>query len=369
MRILHITETVKGGVGNYMFDLACHQIEQDQVTAVGVAVPQDFSDLVPDALQGSLFALPEKRRSAVTLLRMAMKIRTIIKQFQPDMLFLHSTFAGVLARAPFLVFGKPCRVIFVPHSWSFQMSSGQSQASRPSLKSRVYAGIERMLLTKTDAVLCVAQEEVEDAKVAGLNTAKCHAILTGLKDVPSHLKAAKESQPDVSRVRAIFVGRFGEQKGSDLLVEAARQLDPDKVVLDVLGEGDPDNQDAEHLAKLANVNLHGWVSRERAHELIAQADVLFMPSRWEGLPLTTVEAMRASTAMLTSSIQVLKRIVERHDCGVVGQGAQDFADLLNQTDKSQWRRWGVNARQAYETHYRFEQMARQVDDLAGISAD
>lgn len=46
-------------------------------------------------------------------------IRKIIKEIHPDILYCHSTFAGVQGRLAAI--GLSCKVIYNPHGWSFNM--------------------------------------------------------------------------------------------------------------------------------------------------------------------------------------------------------------------------------------------------------
>lgn len=100
--------------------------------------------------------------------------------------------------------------------------------------------------------------------------------------------------------RVLAVGRLLPQKGFDVLVEAMRAL-PD-LELDLVGEG----PERPRLAG-PNVRLHGWQADVRP--FLAAADIVVIPSRWEGFGLVAVEAMASGVPVIASAIPGLDEAV------------------------------------------------------------
>jgi glycosyltransferase involved in cell wall biosynthesis len=96
---------------------------------------------------------------------------------------------------------------------------------------------------------------------------------------------------------ALFLGRLDTaQKGLDRLATAARRVAPESGWrLLVVGDG-PGRPVIEPVAS----TIVPWT--DRAHLYLAAANVLLMPSRWEGLPLVALEAMGSSLPILASRI-------------------------------------------------------------------
>ncbi|MEP7053826.1 MAG: glycosyltransferase family 4 protein [Actinomycetota bacterium] len=105
------------------------------------------------------------------------------------------------------------------------------------------------------------------------------------------------------RPLVLAVGRLHPQKGFDLLVEAASQLAVrlPKPLVAIAGEG-PMRRHLETriLASGAPVKLLG--RRADVAELLAAADVVVMPSRWEGSPLAAHEAMLAGRPVVATAV-------------------------------------------------------------------
>jgi glycosyltransferase involved in cell wall biosynthesis len=121
-------------------------------------------------------------------------------------------------------------------------------------------------------------------------------------------------------LRAVFVGALHEsQKGVLLLPEILRRAAAAGVPLrlDVVGDGPDRAALAAAFAEAglgAAATLHGALPHDRALEIMAGADLLLMPSRFEGLPLVLLEAMAAGV------VPIVSRLPESTDF-VVAEGA------------------------------------------------
>jgi glycosyltransferase involved in cell wall biosynthesis len=106
---------------------------------------------------------------------------------------------------------------------------------------------------------------------------------------------------------ALSLGRMeAGQKGTDLLLDAIVRDAPALSDTTFLFVGD--GPAAARLAAVAtahpgvDIRHAGWSDRPDLY--LAAADVLLMPSRWEGLPLVMLEAMTAEVPLLASPIDV-----------------------------------------------------------------
>jgi glycosyltransferase involved in cell wall biosynthesis len=110
------------------------------------------------------------------------------------------------------------------------------------------------------------------------------------------------------------VGRLDRQKGWDVLCAAAPAIRAalPEVAIAIVGDG-PDRAQLEPLARAAGVRLLGHRS-DAAAELTA-FDVLVMPSRYEGLSLTAIEALAAGVPIVGSDVPGLRDAIG--DAGVL----------------------------------------------------
>ncbi len=115
------------------------------------------------------------------------------------------------------------------------------------------------------------------------------------------LRRFRPMAPRPGTARSVLgLGRLTWQKGFDVLVRAAAAVPG--LWVDLVGEGE------ERVALAApHVRLHGW-SADVAPWL-ARADMLAIPSRWEGFGLVAVEAMAAGVPVVASRVDGLEEVI------------------------------------------------------------
>lgn len=94
----------------------------------------------------------------------------------------------------------------------------------------------------------------------------------------------------------LWVGRRVPQKGLDVLLEAM----PRGARLRLVGEGDP-------VAGRADTEDLGFLPS--ALDAMAEADVVVVPSRWEGFGLVALEAMAVGAPVIASAVDGLRDLV------------------------------------------------------------
>lgn len=106
--------------------------------------------------------------------------------------------------------------------------------------------------------------------------------------------------------RVLFVGNLSERKGvPELLAALARPgFDARHTQVCLAGGGPVEvyHRQAAALGLSAWVHFEGWADQARVDELMAQADVLVLPSHDEGLPLVILEALSHGVAVLCTPV-------------------------------------------------------------------
>lgn len=140
-------------------------------------------------------------------------------------------------------------------------------------------------------------------------------------------------------LRLAAIGRFVEQKGQMVLIEAMAQLVADypDLHLALIGDGEmrPDLEAAIARHGLGDhVTLTGWLSEAEVRGELARAQALVMPSFAEGLPMVVMEAMAAARPVIATYIAGTPELVlpgetgwlvPAGDPGVLAQAIRDLA--------------------------------------------
>jgi glycosyltransferase involved in cell wall biosynthesis len=126
-----------------------------------------------------------------------------------------------------------------------------------------------------------------------------------INGVPEPTEARRDAAAQ-ARQRILFVGNLTERKGvSDLLQAMAMPgFDAARVELVLAGGGDLRSYEekARSLGIGHFVRFAGWSDQQQVARLMAQADVLVLPSYDEGLPLVILEAMANGVAVVCSPV-------------------------------------------------------------------
>ena len=169
----------------------------------------------------------------------------------------------------------------------------------------------RQILGRNDAVVALSPSWADYLRrEIGLdNVHTVHNIV-----IPA--ASAPDMQPHTP-LRLLFIGAVSEGKGIfDLLdVMAAYRSDLEgRVHLHIggSGEGDARMHEMIHRYELSSlVTTHGWVSGKEKDSLIAECDVLVLPSYAEGMPISILECMASGTAVIATDVGGIPEIV--HD--------------------------------------------------------
>jgi len=123
-------------------------------------------------------------------------------------------------------------------------------------------------------------------------------------------------------LRILFVGQLIERKGIDILLTALSHLnaDNDRPQLDVVGSG-PDEYNLKDLA--VRLGLEGsvhWLGGRQMDEIpkiMAKADLLVLPSRYDGWGAVVTEALMTGTPVIATDRCGAVAAVKASRCGAV----------------------------------------------------
>jgi len=217
-----------------------------------------------------------------------------------DIVHTHSSKTGFLGRIAARVAGV--RAVFhTVHGLPFHEFSGP-------WKRRVYALLERIGGCFTDRLIFVNHEERRLAVRLGLIAdKKASTIYNGVDlaqiDAHSGRRAALRGQWGLTEDDFLvgYVGRLWAQKDPQTLmriIDLCRDL---PVRFCIVGDGPYYTRFKERQAEWKGTVLTGWM--HDAVTVYPAFDVLILPSLWEGLSMTLLEAMAFGVPLIASDIK------------------------------------------------------------------
>lgn len=180
------------------------------------------------------------------------------------------------------------------------------------------------------------------------------------------------------RMLVIYTGRFTPEKGVREVLAAAQvlaDLNP-RIHFAFAGEGPLEPQMAQAAAHGSNVSFLGRLNQADLAALTAQADVLCLPSRSEGLPTALLEAAACGTAVVVTPVGGTDELMPDAGCGIVladRSVAEVCAALLFLVDHPAVRRcMGQNLRAragAYTWRATTQDLLAAAGQTTGLAAD
>ena len=353
-RIVHVTEAPLGGVVTYLDELLSLQIAMMPDTAIDLITPSVNRPALEHltAPNFTIIDYPMKRGSKKDLAALGWRTIRHLRRSRPQILHIHSTFAGAAVRGLDPLIPRGCHTIYCPHGWAFSRdSSGRSQ--------KAVATVERLLSRVTDRIVCISDYERRAALEIGIAPEKLVVIDNGIRPRP---EVGPRIPREDGKLLIAFAGRFDRQKGYDTFLEVMRRLG-DKAQAQAIGSA---IVSADALPETPpNVELLGWQPRDKVFDLFARADLLLVPSRWEGFGLVAVEAMQAGLPVFASRVGGLQDVVEDGRTGrlFTPDAVAEIVALIQATSPEQLRAFGRQGLDRYREHYTADRMARGMEAL------
>ena len=312
--VLHLAESFSSGVASAIEAYLEAQPSEVRAIVSGFRVPD--AQLAPRVQLGvPFFELPSGKWPQMRA------VRAVIAEHRPDIVHLHSSWAGLFARAMPLPAGT--RVVYTPHCYGFE------RLDTPRALRAGLLAAEMVLGMRTDVVLACGTHEADLARTRHLG----RTVLLLPQQLPEHLRAslAKLRATRTAGGDRLIVGMSGRicaQKGPDFFAAVARGLRAtpegrDAFVLRWIGGGRA-GADAE--LRTAGVEVTGWLTQRESVGELAACDIYLHSAAWEGAPMTVLEARELGLPVIARAIPSL--IADSEGIRLVADPAEAVSTLL-----------------------------------------
>jgi len=276
--------TISGGVAAAGHDVLVALGERPET-------PPEVAATMPHGVAVEL--LPWASRGPREQVRAARALRGLIRAWRPDVVHLHSAFAGVvgaIATPP----GIP--VVYTPHG------SPVIRRSDPAVKRAAYRVLEGGVARRARVLGAVSEAEAEVARTL-LHAPRVRIVPNGIRDLDADRIPAPVVRP--ARPRVVVMGRVDTARRPE---ESAQVLASLRDVADPIWIGGAPRDEAAPLLA-AGIPVTGWLPREAALEQLASATVCLHWSAWDGLSLALLEALARDVVVVASDIPANRDVV------------------------------------------------------------
>lgn len=306
--------------------------------------------------------LPRFRNALLSAIDAPFKTKQWVKRRSQeiDICHFHSVFTGHNNFAARLA---PCYAVTPHGGWSSKVIAGRSAA----LKTVWIKLFERQLWQGAKFVQSLSPFESNEL-LALDGIAPIEYIPNGI-EIPEVDLASGRPEPNTW----LFLGRMAfEQKGLDLIIHAyhlAMKRDHDLPRLFMAG---PDfrgglskaQELVEALDLTEKIEILGPVSEDVKRKMLSNAGVFIHTSRWEGLPMSIVEALAHGVPCVVTPETGLAEWVAQHNCGwSTFSDAQSISQTLVQiaSDSRQIRDRSILARAAVAETFSWTTAAEKLE--------
>jgi glycosyltransferase involved in cell wall biosynthesis len=291
-RVLHLTQPVDGGVARVVTDLARAQLAAG--LHVTVACPDGPLAPAVRGLGADVRHWHATRSPGPALVREVRRLGQVLEDVRPDLVHAHSAKAGLVGR---LAVRGRIPTVFQPHAWSFEAVGGMTAA--------LALRWERWGARWASQVVCVSAAERATGVRAGIG-GRCTVVPNGIRPERFHpapvdtVRSGVLPGVDPAAPLVVCVGRLCRQKGQDVLLDAwdsvSRRVPDARLVL--VGDG----PDQERLRSRAprSVLFAGAVTDTAPW--YQAADLVVLPSLWEGMALAPLEAMSCGRPVVLTDV-------------------------------------------------------------------
>jgi glycosyltransferase involved in cell wall biosynthesis len=251
-----------------------------------------------------VIAIPFVRRlSPLAHLRAFRSLVAILRAEKPDLVHAHMPISSFLARLAARVAGVP-KVAYTCHGFLFNHTA--SSLPRRGLSF----AMEWIAARITNVFLTVSEAEAQDARRLHI-AANAQPVGNGRNpanfrpDPTARARIRTELGVPRHRVVVIAVSRLVWHKGYPELAAAMRSVP--EAELWVVGERIDSDRGADMAALLRAAGL-GYRLRMLGYRtdvaaLLAAADIFTLPSRFEGLPMSVIEAMLTGLPVVATNVR------------------------------------------------------------------
>ncbi|GAB6010884.1 glycosyltransferase [Viscerimonas tarda] len=212
-------------------------------------------------------------------------------KYKPDIVHLHSSKMGALGRIAF----NPKKIVYTVHGFD---------SMRKAFKKFLF--VEKILKNRTARIVGVSQYDVDGLKEEGIsknvelvyNGLIDYTQDPGMEELSGLLDKFAEIKSSYPRI-IMCISRISKQKKFDFFIGLAKQMPRYAFVW--IGNK------TEMAGLPSNVFCLGEVYA--AHMYLKQADLFILPSNYEGLPISILEALSYSLPVVASDVGGVSEIL------------------------------------------------------------
>jgi len=319
-KVMHVCEAFGGGVFSFLKDLCQEQVASYDVTILYAKrdqTPDDFENMFPSNVKFIELKYFKREISPKNELKARKELKKYFKEIKPDIVHLHSSKAGIIGR---ITLSSKVKMFYTPHGFSFLKQDDSN------LKRMIYRSIEKIASFSKCTITCCSKGEYEAARSI---TRKAVQVNNGIdiNEIESILKDVKNNKNKKITLTVGTISRIGFQKNPKLFNEIAlANLDINFIWI---GDGELRSE-----LTSPNIEIKGWLTRDEAIKELMKCDIFLLPSLWEGLPISLLEAMYLKKICIVSNVVGNRDVIINQENGFICNSLEEYTKVLQELNNN-----------------------------------
>lgn len=285
MKILQvITLCELGGAQSVVVNLANNLVKEHEVMVVAGDGDGKMWALLHPSVRHKKVGSLQRALSLLNEIKAIIALRKIYKEYQPDVIHLHSSKVGILGRIAF----PRSKTIYTVHGFD-----------SIRIAYRKYLPLEKLLQYKCSAIVAVSNYDETNLRQEGI-IRNVSVVYNGIKK-PISLQQAAFGGVIGYKKKIVCIARLSPPKDVVLFLKIAALL-PQYAFIWI------GNQHDYQGTYPANVFFMGNLANAGAYN--EYADLFVLTSNYEGLPMVILEAMSFGKPVVASNVGGISEIVE-----------------------------------------------------------
>lgn len=265
------------------------------------------------------------------------KIKSIIKEFNPDIVHTHAAKAGAIGRKA----AFDCKVPVVVHTFHghvFHSYFGK-------FKTEVFRRIEKRLASKSTGIIAISEQQKKELsekfRIANKNKIEVIPLGFDLNPFQIDLETKRKKTRDIynltdDQIAVAIIGRLAPIKNHKLFldsIEIVNKQTSKKPVFFIVGDGEKRMEIEEQIEKIKtnqtiNIFLTSWIHDIKTFN--AGMDIICLTSNNEGTPVSLIEAQACNIPVISTDVGGVKDIIRENETGyvVTKNNPEIFAEKL-----------------------------------------
>jgi len=288
--VLHVTDSMSSGTYEAVLSIANSHKRQ---------IHHLLYDYKSDAAEPNIESLSSTFKSVARwssgVFRRSIHLNRILKELNPDFIYLHSSWAGFYGR---LVPTKAV-ILYTSHGFGFQ----RNDVSR--IARNIFLLIEKLLSKRTDVYVAIWPIELKYANTK-LNFRKTKAYI--LDEVKFILfEKGIQNAKTTSNSNFAVVGRVSAAKDPRFTNEIGKITDT-YFKINWFGAVATNQELFRKFGQLNYLNFQSWIPKKQLIEILSDHVALLVTSSWEVGPLVFYEALQAGIPVIPRNIPAIQAL-------------------------------------------------------------